>query len=358
MKKLVIIGCGGIGHYHLSHILHFMGEEWFTSQIEFAACCDLIEDRAEGVAAQTEKERGVRPAVYTDYRAMLDAVKPDIAFVCVPPTCHGDIERDLIARGIHFFVEKPVALDLDLAAEIRDAAEAARLVTAVGFQCRYSALVEPNKRFCEDHNIVLVQCARVGGIPGVDWWRKRSTSGGQIVEQTIHQYDIIRYMIGDPVEVFTFGARGFVKMEGYDTEDASVTAIKFASGAVGSIVTGCYATSGAAMDSKVTFSAADCRADLAILDYFRVYGVSGEAAEKSGLILANDGTMKSSTSGAIEFREQGDAGIPCDRTFLEGALTGDGSKVRSPYRDAVRSLAFTLACNESIDTGKCIRIKY
>lgn len=345
MKKLAIIGCGGIGEYHLSHVVDFQ------DIVELAGFCDLIPERAENFV----KTAGCGKA-FTDYRVMLDEIKPDMVFVCVYPTSHGPIEKDLIERGIHFFVEKPVALSLDLAREIRDLAAAKNLITASGFQCRYSNLVEPNKQFVKENQVIYVDCLRMGGIPGVDWWRKRSTSGGQIVEQTIHQFDIIRYMLGEPESVFTFGARGFIEMEGYDTEDLSTTTVKFNSGALATISTGCYAQSGACADSKITFSTKNCRAELAILDYFRIYGLNPEKAEASGLILANDGTMKSTSKGAIEYRQDGDAGILCDRTFIEAVISGDASKIRSPYADAVKSLAFTLACNESIDTGLPVKV--
>ena len=49
--------------------------------------------------------------------------------------------------------------------------------------------------------------------------------------------------------------------------------------------------------------------------------------------------------------------MACDRTFVEAVLTGDASRIRSPYADAVKSLAFTLACNESMDTGLPVRVR-
>ena len=275
MKKLAIIGCGGIGNYHMGHFLQF------TDFVELAGFCDLIPERA-----QAFQEKAGTGKAYTDYKVMLDEVKPDMVFVCVPPYCHGEIEFDLIERGIHFFVEKPLALDLDLARKIRDAAAAKGLITASGFQCRYSNLVEPNKAFVENNQVVFVEASRMGGIPGVDWWRKKDLSGGQIAEQTIHQFDIIRYMIGDPEEVFTYGARGYItdaECPGYDTDDLSTTVVKFKNGIIGVISTGCYSKSGNCLDSKVTFSTRDKRAELKILGTLKVYGEKpAEPAKDAG----------------------------------------------------------------------------
>ncbi len=347
MKKLAIIGCGGIGTYHMSH---FLG---FTDIIDLAGFCDLIPEKAERFA----EDAGCGKA-YTDYRVMLDEVKPDMVFVCVPPTEHGYIEYDLIDRSIPFFVEKPIALDLDLARDIREKIKAKGLITATGFQCRYSNLVEPSMQFMKDNEIIFIDGTRIGGIPGIPWWNKRSTSGGQIVEQTIHQFDIIRYLCGEPDTVFTFGTRDFIHgIEGFDTESVSTTVVKFKSGALAAISTGCYAEKGSSYDSKIVFSAKDKRAELKILGTFKIFEEAEKKPDESeGFVIKNDGGLARGEAGEIVYKEVGDAGIPCDRTFIEAVISGDGSKIRSPYEEAWRSMAFTLACNESMDTGLPVKI--
>ncbi|MBR5364625.1 MAG: Gfo/Idh/MocA family oxidoreductase [Clostridia bacterium] len=348
-KKLAIIGCGGIGTYHLGH---FLG---FTDIVELAGFCDLIPERAESFV-----ERAGSGKAYTDYLEMYDEVKPDMVFICIPPYCHGEIEFETIKRGIPFFVEKPLALDLDLARRIRDAAAEKNLVTASGFQCRYSKLVPPNVEFCKNNEIIFIDCTRIGGVPGVFWWKDKDLSGGQIVEQTIHQFDIIRYVFGEPEEVCTYGTRGFVKgIPDYNTDDCSVTIVKFQNGTIGTISTGDYAKTGNSFDSKIVFSAADKRAELKILGTFEVFGEkpAEPAPEKEGFVIKGDGALGEATGDSILYREEGDAGILCDRTFIEAAISGDGSKVRSPYADAFKSLAFTMACNESMATGKPVKVE-
>ena len=100
MKKLAIIGCGGIGRYHLSHFLEF-------HDIELAGFCDVISERAEAFV-----EKFGSGKAFTDYMEMYDEIKPDMVFICIPPTEHGEIEFETIGRGIPFFVEKPIALKL------------------------------------------------------------------------------------------------------------------------------------------------------------------------------------------------------------------------------------------------------
>ena len=341
MKKLAMIGCGGIGTYHLGHFLDY-------KDIELAGFCDLVIEKAEAFV-----KRAGQGKAYADYRVMYDEVKPDMVFICVPPYCHGEIEFETIARGIPMFIEKPVALNLDLAYKIRDAIEQAHLITAVGFQCRYADIVDNTRAFVESHEVPFVECVRMGGVPMVEWWRDKSRSGGQIVEQTIHNYDMVRYMMGEPAEVFTLGARGFVKgIENYDTDDLSTTVVRFKNGALGSLSTGCYAETGEAFDSKIIFSAPNARLEYYILDKVRIFGAKAEDAD-NGLIFKGDGTMAAAGEGLV-IKAKNDAGVLCDRTFVDAVLTGDGSKIRSPYADAVRTLEFVLACNESMATGKAV----
>lgn len=349
MKKLAMIGCGGIGGYHLEHFLAYR-------DVELAGFCDLIPERAEAFAQKTGGK------AFTDFRRMYDEICPDMVFICIPPTAHGEIEFETIRRRIPFFVEKPVALDIGLARSIRDAVRDAGLITASGFQCRYSNLVAPTFDFIKKHEIVLINCDRIGGVPGVYWWKKRATSGGQIVEQTIHQFDLIRYLFGEPETVFTMGSKGFITGDpDYDTEDVSVTAVKFGNGTLATIATGCYAESGAAFDSKITFGARDARLDHYILQNVAVFGVKADAEAEGGtnLVIKGDGTLRhTSQEDTLHYKDDGSAGDVCDRTFVDAVLSGDGSMIRSPYADAVRSLAFTLSCNQSMDTGMPVTIDF
>ena len=77
---------------------------------------------------------------------------------------------------------------------------------------------------------------------------------------------------------------------------------------------------------------------------------------KDGFVVKGDGALKEIKAGPVIFRDDKTAGVICDRTFIDAVISGDGSKIRSPYEDAVKTLAFVLACNESIDTGKPVNI--
>ncbi|HML48484.1 MAG TPA: Gfo/Idh/MocA family oxidoreductase, partial [Clostridia bacterium] len=327
-KKLAIIGCGGIGRYHLNHFRQF-------DDIEIAGVCDIILERAEAFAAEAHCK------AFTHFKDMYGAVSPDMVFICVPPTEHGEIELETIRRGIHLFVEKPVALTKEKCIMLRDAIKASGVISASGFQLRYESNIEKLKEFAKRHPIVEMNMMRLGGIPDTPWWKSRALSGGQIVEQTIHQFDMARNIMGEPDTVFTLGGRNIVKEDGFDTEDMSVTLVRFQNGALGTITTGCYAKNGACADNKLTFGAVDARADYYMFDKVAVYGeTQSQEDDATAEVVKGDGRMKQ-LDAAIAYKPEGDCGILCDRTFIEAVQTGDASKIRSPYEDAVKSVLFT-----------------
>jgi predicted dehydrogenase len=351
MKKLALIGCGGIGEYHLSHFVQF------KEIVELAGFCDLLIERAESFV-----ERAGSGKAYSDYIKMYDEVKPDMVFICIPPYAHGLVEFETIKRGIPFFVEKPLALDANMSRELVRQVEEKNIIAASGFQCRYDNINESAKQFIKEHQIVHVAASRIGNIPEVPWWRIRSMSGGQLVEQTVHQMDMLRYLLDDePDTVYSVAGRGYITQEecpGYFTDDISTTLITFKSGATCTMVTGCYSTGPACWDNKMTFGARDARMDYRLITDTTIYDGS-TAAEELGGVVSGDGMLrKAESETGTTVKTTFDFGIVCDRTFIEAAISGDGSKIRSPYSDAWKSVAFCLACNESMETGKPVKVQY
>jgi predicted dehydrogenase len=350
MKNLVFVGCGGIAAYHLDNMLGYK-DFLDKNDIRFAGFCDLIPERAEAFVKKT----GCGKA-YTDFRRMYDEVQPDLAFICIPPYCHGEVDLETFRRGIPAYVEKPVTLDLDMGEEILGVIRRNRVITAVGFQCRYGNITDITRKFCAEHQIVFCDMLRMGGIPDVFWWKKKELSGGQIVEQSIHNFDLVRYAMGaDPLEVCTFGTRGFVKgVADYDTEDLSTTIVRFGNGALGTFSTGDYAEGPGCCENKTVFSAKDCRLDHHLLSKVVIFGDAGR--EEGTSVVKGDGMMRGSSEG-VTIQMADDAGCLSEQTFMNAVLTGDDSKIRSPYADGIKSVAFTLACNESLAKGGIVKVR-
>lgn len=320
--KVAFCGCGGIANFHLSHLVLF-------DDVEYVGFYDIRPERAEEKCAMAGGGK-----VYDALETMLDEAKPDILYICVPPDQHGAIEFAAIERKINFLVEKPMALSMELAEKIRDAAEEAGVITAVGFQDRYLDIIARTKEFLKEHTPAFVDGAWVGGIPGVYWWPTYATSGGQIVEQNIHHFDMVRNLFGEPVSVYCTARKGLVDREGYDLHDCSIATITFESGMIASIFTGCYTKDHPGYHNGL-----------------HIHCVDGEVDYQ----LRNNVTFKTKNE-TLNYLRVEDHGVAEDRAVIDAIKAHDQSLIRSPYRDACKTLRLTLACNESIFTGQVIHL--
>src|SRR3954454_14680088 len=99
--KAALIGAGQIARQHLACLNTLPG-------VQLAAICDLSPATAEAAA-----ERYAIPSWFTDHRAMLAAVRPDVVHVTTPPTSHFRLAMDAVESGAHVIVEKPATATFD-----------------------------------------------------------------------------------------------------------------------------------------------------------------------------------------------------------------------------------------------------
>jgi len=351
MKKLAMIGCGSMGESHLDNLMQIEG-------FEFAGFCDLIPERAERFAQKAKTGK-----TYTDFNKMYEEIAPDMVYICVPPYAHGEIEFASIERGVHMYVEKPVGLDMALVNEIRDKIYANNIISAVGFQCRYDNINATALDYVKNNAIVIAQGSRIGGVPGANWWNKKPLSGGQLVEQSIHQLDIMRYLLGESDTVYSVARRGFVSGDespGYDTDDASTSLITFKNGVAFTFITGCHSLNGASWNSQIMLGSRSSRLEYRLLTDVAIYGtIEQDRAEEIKGTIKGDGTqLKSDAETGVKVKNNVNVGVLCDKEFVNACITGDGSKIRSPYADGAKSLALALACNESMETGLPVNVRH
>jgi predicted dehydrogenase len=113
--KTALIGAGQIAREHLACLKAL-------PNIELAAICDLSAATAEAAA-----ERYGVSAWFTDHRAMLEKVRPDVVHVTTPPTSHFRLAMEAFDAGAHVIVEKPATSTLEeLEILVRRAGEAGR----------------------------------------------------------------------------------------------------------------------------------------------------------------------------------------------------------------------------------------
>lgn len=318
MLRIAFIGTGGIaGRY-----LRTLARESEAGRATLAAACDLLPERAAAAA----KPFGAK--AYSDWRRMLEAERYDAVFVCVPPFAHEGQEEEIVARGSHLYVAKPVALTVDYARRVLDAARRAGVLASSGYMWRYNDVNARVEEALSGRTLGLVLGTYVNPLPGTPWWRVKAQSGGQMVEQTTHVFDLARYFAGEVVSVSCLGTFGMLAdVPGMQTEDASVCNLRFASGAVGNIASSCAAERGGRVDLELVARHALVRYECG--GSFRAW-VDGQESAGRNTIDPYDAIVES---------------------FLEAIRSGDAVALRSPYADAARTLAVTLAAEASLAAG-------
>ncbi|MBI4530343.1 MAG: Gfo/Idh/MocA family oxidoreductase [Candidatus Latescibacteria bacterium] len=318
--RIGFIGCGGNARGHMQQIADLSGAR-------IVAVCDVIPELANR-AAET-----YGAVAYTSHRRLLKRPDLDTVYISIPVFAHGRPELDTIDRGLPFFVEKPVAINLHTAKRIAEAVVKKNLITCVGYQLRYSGAAEIAKEILDGATVGLVSGMYWSGTGRGDasqWIRQMVKSGGQLVEQATHTIDMMRYLIGEITEVYTKQRSRLLRT--IDCPDTNCLTFEFASGVIGSMTaTWAYDPSDWSHANVL-----DITFDQSVLHW--TYG---------GVSVTKDGQTAELT--------RPDRSI--DAVFIEAVRTGDGSAIRSPYTDGVKSLAVSLAANRSGKTGRPEKIK-
>jgi len=222
-KRLAVAGAGAIGRMHMECArLH--------------PDCEVIAAADPSAASQPfALAHGAR--WFATIEAMLDAEKPDGVIVATPNATHLEAGLACIARKIPVLVEKPVTDTVEQARELVQAAQRAGVPLLVGHQRRHSPIL---KRARE-----IVQTGRLGQPVSANAlatfykpdpyfdveWRKKS-GGGPVLINLIHDIDMLRFLLGEIVEVQALTSN---RVRGFDVEDTAAALLRFENGALGTL---------------------------------------------------------------------------------------------------------------------------
>ena len=230
MKKLNfgIIGCGRIAYKHAEAIKK-------NVKANLLCVCDIIEERA----AEYKDKYGAE-AHFTDYRKMLEYSGLDVVNICTPSGMHAEMGIAAAQAGKHVIVEKPMALSLKDADDLIEACDESGVKLAVCFQNRFNPPVQKLRRALEEgrfgkltHASAIVRWFRPQDYYDQAPWRgTRAMDGGCLMNQSIHNIDLLQWMMGPVESVFGYTATNLRKIE---CEDVGVAVLKFKNGALGVI---------------------------------------------------------------------------------------------------------------------------
>ena len=227
-----LIGCGRIAPNHI--------EAARNCGIDIVAICDIVTDRM----IETSKRSGFSENIrfYEDYRQMLAQEELELVAICTESGKHASIALDCIAAGCHVIIEKPIALSLSDADDVIEAGHREGVVVCACHQNRFNKSIIKIREAVEEgrfgrlfHGAAHIRWNRGKQYYDQDEWRGTwEQDGGILMNQCIHNIDLLRWMMGDDIdEVFAFTDN--LNHPYLETEDLGLALIKFSNGAYGLI---------------------------------------------------------------------------------------------------------------------------
>jgi predicted dehydrogenase len=181
--KVAVIGVGAMGRNH-ARIYADMTDVILTG----------VADPDATVAQEIARRYGTKP--YDDYRQLLDEQSPDAVTVAVPTVEHLDVAMEVIQRGIHLLIEKPIAFTVTEGRQIVDAAAGASVRLMIGHVERFNPAVLALKEHLaagELGRVFQIDARRQGPFPA------RVNDVGVVIDLAVHDLDIMRYVTGAEV---------------------------------------------------------------------------------------------------------------------------------------------------------------
>ena len=229
--KYALIGCGRISPNHI--------EAAKNNNLNFVAMCDIIPETME---EKSDKFGLGDVRRYTDYKELLEKEKPELAAIATESGKHAQIALDCISAGCHVIIEKPIALSIADANAIIAAGKEKGVVVCANHQNRFNKSVQYMRKALEEGRFGRLShgAAHVRWNRGKDYYKQapwRGTwaqDGGCLMNQCIHNIDLLRWMMGDDiVEVMAYTDQ--IEHPYLEAEDLGMALVKFKNGPYGLI---------------------------------------------------------------------------------------------------------------------------
>lgn len=230
--KYALIGCGRISPNHIAAATE--------NGLEIVALCDIQASNIRDKKLKFELPDSI--SEYTDYHEMLVKEQPELVAIATESGKHASIALDCIEAGCNVIIEKPIALSLEDADAIIEAADRKGVKVCANHQNRFNKSVRKIRdavdkgrfgrmfygtahiRWCRDHEY----------YDRASWRGTWEQDGGALMNQCIHNIDLLRWMMGDDI-VEVVGMTDRLNHPYIEAEDLGIALIRFANGSYGII---------------------------------------------------------------------------------------------------------------------------
>jgi UDP-N-acetylglucosamine 3-dehydrogenase len=218
--RVGLVGAGFMGGVHLNA---YAG----IPQVEVVGVADA---RIESAVAGAEMV-GARP--YASYEELVAAEDVEVVDVCLPTAFHRDLAVRAAGEGRHVILEKPIARTMKDAQEILEAFSSDGPRLFVGHVVRFFPAYVGIKQKIDAGDLGTVGVVRTSRrspflLGWNDWYADWRVSGGVLLDLVIHDFDFLRWALGEVERVY---ARGMLGRE-YNRLDYALVTLRFQSGAI------------------------------------------------------------------------------------------------------------------------------
>lgn len=228
--KYAIIGCGRISPNHFAAAK--------ANNLEIVAICDLQAANMMDKKLKFDLDETVKQ--YTDYEEMLRNERPELVAIATESGKHAEIALKCMDYDCNLIIEKPIALSIKDADQIIEKADRLNLKVCANHQNRFNKSIqkirealEKNRfgkmfygtahvRWCRDHEY----------YDRANWRGTWEQDGGALMNQCIHNIDLLRWMMGDEIEEVV-GMTDRLHHDYIEAEDLGMALIKFRNGSYG-----------------------------------------------------------------------------------------------------------------------------
>ena len=228
--KYALIGCGRISPNHIAAAKQ--------NELEIVALCDVVKDNMIDKIKKFDLNSSI--PCYTDYVEMLEKEKPELVAIATESGKHAEIALKCMDYGCNLIIEKPIALSIEDADKIIEKAKELKLKVCACHQNRFNKsiqkireAVEKNRfgrmfhgtahiRWCRDHEY----------YDRASWRGTWEQDGGALMNQCIHNIDLLRWMMGDEITEVV-GMTDRLHHDYIEAEDLGIALIRFKNGSYG-----------------------------------------------------------------------------------------------------------------------------
>lgn len=230
--RYALIGCGRISPNHVMAAKN--------NELDICALCDVVKENAEDKIVKFELSPDI--PIYTDYHEMLANEKLELVAIATESGKHAQIALDCIEAGCNVIIEKPIALSLEDADKIIALADEKHVKVCANHQNRFNKSIQKIRDAVEKDRFgrMFYGTAHIRWCRDYEYYRRakwRGTweqDGGALMNQCIHNIDLLRWMMGDDIDEVV-GMTDRLNHDYIDAEDLGIALVKFSNGSYGII---------------------------------------------------------------------------------------------------------------------------